>query len=215
MKKNKKSPRLRGLGIPRTLIYCKGIYDSWCNTAHIDKETQLVTSAYVNAKRFLFDEYTKQLMIEHENELSALRTEARALVLELESLVVTRVTPVGEQVELPASLPPRNVAESQKWRRAIRSRPRDNRASVSARRREIIDRLSSINEQILSKERVHSERIGATADKLKAVLCSYTGGVTLAPVKADSIPEIGHTPVYSDEHLQLKQKLYALLNREG
>lgn len=222
MQRNK-TLTLKGLRTPRPVLFVRGFVNGRMKTADLDQENSRLSSAYVSGMTCLFNEYCQKRVAKLETDLSAVRMEAEALLLELQAL------PEAEAAEVPAEAPglpdklPETVAEAQHLRSAAKassqaaefsSRVLEKQEATAARRATILGRLSEIKSRIAAKEQVCCQELGAASEALRARFCTYAHGVLMRPIRTRYIPDLEYARYldgYYAAHNTLKRELATVL----
>lgn len=225
----KKTLKLKGLRTPRVFIFAHCFFDGRFKTVAIDPDSNLMHSAYINNKMFLFNEFCKRRIIVMENDLSSLCTEAEILLMELTLLDIPKNTPETppNSIGKVPSKPPSTSAEAQILRATARAaaqvdedvaRSKQIYEEAVARYQKIIQRLVEIRDQIKSSELIANEELAANAEALKGRLCTYAHGALLKPVYTRYIPGIEYTrhfEEYRKSHDDLKHELANVIKERG
>lgn len=226
---NNKKPKMRGINTPTPIVFFHGFLNGRFKSACVDKESNLLNSAYINGKVNLFSMYCKERIIKLETDLSAIRTEAETLIMEFAALPAVQQDKLdGESMieEVPIRLP-KKMDEAQANRAAAKNvaKAAENaeqlkikKEQIATRRVEIIKRLVQIRNRITTKENNCYHELGATADALKERFCIYGHGVLLKPVYHHYIPGLEYNWVleeYNADHEELRRRIATILKEEG
>lgn len=189
-------------------------------TAALNQESGLLDSAYVSEKLFLYNKACADHMVSLERELSSSRLEAATILktFEIEELynkmpaagidepmkpeeesipAWTSRIPVTAEEAKAARARAKQMEESERRKaeaKAIREKEikkiHESRDLYKKRKEENIVRLTEIREKIISRELIAQERLSATSEAVKSLLCSYAHGAMKRPVNSRYIPEI-------------------------
>ena len=221
-----KKLKLKGLKVPKFLVFLYGFINGRTKTAAINGEHGYLDASYIHGRTHLFDELCKKYIIQLEKELSEARAEAETLMLELQTLSCP-AQPQNTGAAPRMGKLPDTVAQAQLCRdeavaakRAAERRDawKQQREEVLARQSWIIRRLVKIREQLTLGERVCVEELSAIAHALQERFCIYCHGALLKPVHPDYIApvEFAHFMVdYHADYEALKQKITDILDKEA
>lgn len=216
--RKRKKLRCKGLWVPRPVLFLYGFLNGRFRTAGVDRETEVLNSAYIHGHGFLYRELYRRRIAQLERNLSPVYAEADKLMAELDALPDLPLGTCGKEGESGGQLP-KSAAEAQSRRLAAKRIAQMDalRNKTVQRRREIVDRLLEIRNQAASCELSCAEELEAVAEALKSRFCAYGHGVLLKPIHIRNIPEMdcgGYMEHYRAEHAPLKQKLESILDRE-
>lgn len=225
----KKTLKLKGLKTPKLFLFIHGFTNGRMKTAAVDSESGNLNSAYIHGKIYLFDKLCHDHVIQLDRELSEVRTEAEALILELNELVIpaeyratdtvahsAREAKVVDSVTA-AQASRTAVANAEKAAQAASQRKQE-RENILARRAWIIRRLVAIREKLALEEHICSEELAVTADALRNCFCAYGHGALLKPIDPSYIPPVDYQHYldsYWKDHEVLKKKINGVLEKEA
>ena len=200
-----KKLKLKGIGTLSALF--KGFIDGRTHAAELSGEPPIMRSAFISSRLCRYDELCSKLVVILENELSAVRVEADVLTHELDAMPQAE----GQFVTRRAA----TATQSREIRRdAVRE---DKIQKCGERRKEIIRRLTEIDNVLSKKELIAKEELKSLADRLERCFCIYCRGALLRPISRDIIPRVkceGSLEDYLSAHSSLKKRLRKILDKE-
>lgn len=223
----KQSLSLRGLHVPLPFIFLKGFLNGRFRTAALSGDDHLLTSAYISGKCQLYRELCHDQMVQLEQDLSSVRTEAETALLALHSMGSPFKAEVADAAITHST--PRVLRSRFEAKQIREDARRANRAAESAaqskarkeqylaERTQHIERLVEIKHKIHTRENTCREELDATASALRERMCVYGHGVLLRPFTDDYLPTLDPTTPFRDykaRHQDLMSRIDNALEQE-
>lgn len=223
MKQKKK--KLKGLKVPKLLVFLYGFTNGRMKTAAINGEHGYLDASYIHGRIHLFEKLCKESIIQLEQGVSKARVEAEMLILEMQSLSIPDCPQdtgaAAKTGKLPNTVAEAQLcrAEAQAARQAADRRDawKQQQEEAMARHSWIVRRLVQIREQLALSERVCVEELSSIAHALQERFCIYCHGALLKPVRPGYIAPVEFAHFMTDYHANyeaLKQRITDVLEKE-
>ena len=160
-----RTERLKGLDTPRFLIFLSGWHHARKGFIRID-EWGCMQSGFIKRKQEDFEYYCARVMERMEEDLSPVRVELKKLFIEYASL---------EQKAFARNVKNKSSRTIQDMR--AEESVRQAEQSVKSKRKELFDRIISLQKMLETKEIVMEQELLAAAARMRALFSCYCHGV--------------------------------------
>ena len=178
---------VKGIGVPRILIWLKGFLHKVLRTGTVDKDTGTLCSGYIFGQIHSFNQACVTRREEAEARLASFWSKADELLIDFKAL---NATPVAEE----------NVRNKVPQEEIYAGSLARKREADQKKRHELLKAMAELENIIYSEYIMAQDQMQATNHKLLSTFCCYGHGLTLQPVSSTMLPKVSFTE-YAEEIL--------------